>query len=464
MKKWVRKDKGTGVPAPDRIEDPEALKAYLAEPDLFQWLCACAVYPELHWDLTLHLASFCLDGGQPTEAQLLRLVRLPWFKTGFMPESLRLDLIRRLESHRLAAIRSFIFEVLEKNPPPEDSAAFDGYRLNLAVHSSLVPRKRRRKMKEMAALLDPAKIAEDHTLLRLLESPPRSPLVIRLPERLKRILFRDGIPLFGTRSAVRFALFMFLSLVFFFAVPVPEPLTQPPPSGTMNLEFAYVPAGKFMMGSPENELGRYNNEILHPVELTRPFYMQTTEVTQGQWKQIMGNNPSDFKECGDDCPVENVSWKEAQEFIAKLNRLEGSEIYRLPTEAEWEYACRAESKTAFANGEITNEECSDPNLDKIGWYCGNAGEKTHPVARKDANKWNIHDMHGNVWEWCQDWYGEYGLENAANPEGPADGTSRVVRGGGWGYRAGFCRSANRGRSTPGNRNQDLGFRLLRSVP
>ncbi len=240
--------------------------------------------------------------------------------------------------------------------------------------------------------------------------------------------------------------------------------SQPDFTNSIGMEFVYIEPEEFMMGSPENEPGHYWDETLHNVKLTHGFFMQTMEVTQGQWKAIMGNNPSYFQECGDDCPVENVSWNNVQDFIEKLNRLEGKEAYRLPTEAEWEYVCRAGTTTAFANGELTNEICSDPNLDKIGWYCGNADEKTHPVARKDANKWNIHDMHGNVWEWCQDWYGEYDPENAVNPEGPADGTSRVVRGGGWGDHARDCRSANRAGLTPGYRYQILGFRLLRSAP
>ena len=191
--------------------------------------------------------------------------------------------------------------------------------------------------------------------------------------------------------------------------------------------------------------------------------MQTTEETQGQWKAIMGSNPSYFKKCGDDCPVEQVSWEDAQEFIRKLNVKDGTDKYRLPTEAEWEYAARAGSTTAFANGGITERDCGhDPKLDAIGWYCGNANDKTHPVAKKQANAWGLYDIHGNVWEWCQDWYGDYPSGNVTDPRGPSSGSLRVSRGGGWDYLAERCRSAYRVRGHPGSRFYGLGFRLART--
>ncbi|MBW1841952.1 MAG: formylglycine-generating enzyme family protein [Deltaproteobacteria bacterium] len=135
------------------------------------------------------------------------------------------------------------------------------------------------------------------------------------------------------------------------------------------------------MGSPRKEPGRLGGEIMHKVNISKGFYIQTTEVTQGQWASVMGNNPSKFKKCGADCPIERVSWKEVQQFIRKLNEKEKQNLYRLPTEAEWEYACRAGSTTAFFNGDISETVCRrDPNLDIVGWYCGNSGNKTHPVA------------------------------------------------------------------------------------
>jgi formylglycine-generating enzyme required for sulfatase activity len=227
-----------------------------------------------------------------------------------------------------------------------------------------------------------------------------------------------------------------------------------------DMRFVRIPAGTFEMGSPENEKGRFSNETLHKVTLTQDFYMQTTEVTQGQWKAVMGQNPSHFKNCGDNCPVEQVSWNDVQAFIKRLNVISKGQQYRLPTEAEWEYAARAGSKTAFANGDIQALHCDyDPNLDKMGWYCGNSS-KTQPVAQKQANQWHIYDMHGNVWEWCSDYFGKYPSEHLTNPKGPETGASRVVRGGSWIYHARSCRSAYRNWFAPDSRYRSLGFRLV----
>jgi len=155
-------------------------------------------------------------------------------------------------------------------------------------------------------------------------------------------------------------------------------------TNSIGMKFVYMPPGTFTMGSPPGELGRDSDEIQHRVTLSEGFYMQTTEVTQGQWRSIMGTNSSYFENCGDSCPVDEVSWEDCQEFIRRLNQKEKSNKYRLPTEAEWEYACRAGNTTAFANGDITETGCGyDPNLAAMGWYCGNSGKKTHPVAQKN---------------------------------------------------------------------------------
>ena len=235
-------------------------------------------------------------------------------------------------------------------------------------------------------------------------------------------------------------------------------------SPTLGAKFVLIPAGTFMMGSPNDEPGRKGDESpQHQVTISNSFYMQTTEVTQGQWKLVMGNNPSHFSSCGDDCPVEKVSWNDVHTFISKLNRKEGKGKYRLPTEAEWEYAARAGSTTAFANGVISKTDCSnDPNLDRMGWYCGNAMRKTHPVAQKSPNAWGLYDMHGNVWEWVKDWKGNYPTDSVINPSGPARGSDRVSRGGSLFSVANYCRSAKREQGFPGLRNLFLGFRLVRT--
>jgi len=227
------------------------------------------------------------------------------------------------------------------------------------------------------------------------------------------------------------------------------------------MSFVLIPPGTFVMGSPEGETtGRYSDEeIQHSVTLTQSFYLQTTEVTQGQWKALMGNNPSHFSSCGDDCPVENVSWEDIQEFIGKLNLHENAHLYQLPTEAQWEYAARAGSTTALANGHLAETGCSiDNNLNAMAWYCGNADSKTHQVAQKKANAWGLYDMHGNVWEWCQDWKSAYPTNSVTDPRGPSTGTVRVRRGGGWTDGAQYCRSAQRGSTAAGSRSA-LGLRL-----
>ena len=231
-------------------------------------------------------------------------------------------------------------------------------------------------------------------------------------------------------------------------------------ANSIGMKFVLVPAGSFMIGSPPDEPGRGDDERQHRVTLTKGFYMGVTEVTQGQWCQIMGNNPSHFRDCGADCPVEFVSWNDCQEFVKHLNEREGGNKYRLPTEAEWEYACRAGSITAFANGSITKTGCGhDPNLDVMGWYCGNSGKKPHPVAQRKPNAFGLYDMHGNIWEWCQDWYGPYPSGHVSDPTGPSSGSDRVLRGGGWHEDVEGCRSALRVGRSPASRAGTLGFRL-----
>jgi formylglycine-generating enzyme required for sulfatase activity len=234
-------------------------------------------------------------------------------------------------------------------------------------------------------------------------------------------------------------------------------------SNSLGMVFVYIQPGTFMMGSPSSEPDHESDEKRHRVTLSKGYYMQTTEVTQGQWKAVMGTNPSDFKNCGDGCPVENVSWNDVQNFIRKLNRREGRATYRLPTEAEWEYTARAGSTTAFANGGISELKCGyDPNLDAMGWYCGNSNKRTQAVAQKQPNAWGLYDMHGNVWEWCADWSGDYPASSVTDPIGPSSGSSRVNRGGSWYHFAKFCRSAGRLWPESGSRSGLLGFRLALS--
>lgn len=219
-----------------------------------------------------------------------------------------------------------------------------------------------------------------------------------------------------------------------------------------------------MMGSPLDKPTGPVDEKRHKVTISRVFYMQTTEVTQGQWRTVMGNNPSGFK--GDDRPVEKVSWNDCQQFIRRLNKKEGTDKYRLPTEAEWEYACRAGTKTPFFFGECLSTDDANYNGDHPLPGCpkGLRRGKILPVASFRANAWGLYDMHGNVWEWCNDWYGDYPSGDVADPKGTSSGSYRIVRGGSGFNCASYCLSASRTYSSPADRNDFVGFRLVRITP
>lgn len=248
-------------------------------------------------------------------------------------------------------------------------------------------------------------------------------------------------------------------------------------TNTIGMNFVIIPAGTFMMGSPDNDRTSYDDEKpQHQVTISGSFYMQTTEVTQGQWKTVMGNNPSRISNwflIRDDYPVTNVSWEDVQKFIQKLNNMERMDKYRLPTEAEWEYAARAGTTTLLHTGNTAKD------LSRIGWWAANSGSKIHRVGQKMPNAWGLYDMHGNVWEWVHDWHGNYPAGSVTDPVGPSSGSYRVRRGGSHFSSSEDCRSACRGTSGhflsalsssldlyingPGARNYLLGFRLLRTL-
>lgn len=232
--------------------------------------------------------------------------------------------------------------------------------------------------------------------------------------------------------------------------------------GGATMEMIWCPHGSFMMGSPTTEEGRADNESQHRVRLTKGFWLGKYPVTQKQWESVMGNNPSHFK--GEDLPVEEVSWNDCQKFIAKVNAsLDFSA--RLPTEAEWEYACRAGTTTAYfwgnaLNGDKANCDGNKPMGTKAkGRYL----KKTTPVGRYAPNPWGIYDMHGNVWEWCSDWHGYYPIRSVTDPTGPTSGDGRVLRGGSWYGDARYCRSAYRYRCDPSCCYFYCGFRLCCSA-
>ena len=261
-----------------------------------------------------------------------------------------------------------------------------------------------------------------------------------------------------------------------------EPARKPPAAAdstgrpritnSIGMKLVLIPAGEFVMGSPDSDpVAERDEKPQHPVRISRPFYLGVNEVTQGEFRAVMGTNPSHFGE-SDDLPVEQVSWLAAVRFCIKLSerenrapfyRVDGTAVtvvggggYRLPTEAEWEYACRAGSTTRFPFGEDAG------TLGEYAWYRRNSEGKTHPVGRKLPNAWGLHDMVGNVLEWCDDWYGEmyYASSPRSDPSGPPSASNRVDRGGSFTSIPRYCRSADRAGFAPGHRNDYLGLRLV----
>ena len=225
-------------------------------------------------------------------------------------------------------------------------------------------------------------------------------------------------------------------------------------TNTLGMAFVLIPAGSFDMGS---DSGDADEQPVRSVTIDKPFYIGQFEVTQAQWHAVMESDPSKFT---DDInrPVESVSWDDAQEFVAKLNATDPEATYRLPTEAEWEYAARAGSTAAYTFGDDAAQ------LDAYAWYADNAGNVTHPVGEKQPNVWGAHAMHGGVWEWVQDRYGPYPSEAAAGSPGPPPGNRRVIRGGSWLSPAEDCRAASRSHAHPAFSGANVGFRLVRTIP
>ncbi|CAG1021730.1 Formylglycine-generating enzyme [Patescibacteria group bacterium] len=228
--------------------------------------------------------------------------------------------------------------------------------------------------------------------------------------------------------------------------------------------FRWIEAGTFLMGSPEDEPERLERETQHQVTLTHGYWLAETACTQALWQAVMGNNPAEFK--GENNPVEKVSWLDTQTFLDKLNQLIPNLNARLPTEAEWEYACRAGTTTPFSFGEnITPEQVNyDGNYPYNGAEKGLYRGKTVAVKSLPPNDWGLYEMHGNVWEWCDDWFGDYPNQAVTNPTGATEGISRVLRGGSWFDFAGGARSAVRSGNDPGYRNLLIGFRFALGQP
>jgi formylglycine-generating enzyme required for sulfatase activity len=236
-------------------------------------------------------------------------------------------------------------------------------------------------------------------------------------------------------------------------------------TNSIGMKLVYIPAGSFMMGSPLSEKGR-DDESVHIVKISKDFWIGQTEVTQGQYKSVMNTQPwsgENFVQEDANNPAVHVAWEDAAEFCTKLSKQEGK-TYRLPTEAEWEYACRAGTTTRFSFGD------SDSSLGDYAWFYNNAykmGQQyAHRVGQKKPNPWGLYDMHGNVWEWCSNWYGKdyYSKSPSVDPKGPISGDSRSLRGGSWYLNEFLLRCSFRYRNPPNYRSAFVGFRVVCSQP
>ena len=230
-------------------------------------------------------------------------------------------------------------------------------------------------------------------------------------------------------------------------------------TNSIGMKLVLIPAGSFTMGSPEGEVGRQENETSHKVTISKSFYLCSFEVTQDLYGKVTGSNPSQSKAPKN--PVDSVSWEDAVSFCKKLSELPEEKaigrVYRLPTEAEWEFACRAGGKATFSFGDSTG------SLKDYAWTDQNS-EGPHPVGEKKPNRWGLYDMHGNVWEWCEDWYAPHTKDSAVDPLGPSQGPNKVFRGGSWIFGAIDSRSAVRFNNTPTYKNGHIGFRVAMSLP
>ena len=245
-----------------------------------------------------------------------------------------------------------------------------------------------------------------------------------------------------------------LALLAIGAASAAPPVDTAPLTNSIGMKLQRIAPGTFTMGSPESEKDRKPAETQREVTISHEFYIGVYEVTQREYEAVMGNNPA--KHEGANHPVDHVTWRDAVVFCEKLTAKEPGMRYRLPTEAEWEYACRAGTSTRYYWG-------NDPELEAVGdhaFYKENSGGTTSPVGQKKPNAWGLHDMNGNVWEWCQDWMGPYASDEVINPTGAASGEGKVCRGGCWAYDASRCRSAERNDAPADSVHPNLGIRVV----
>ena len=506
LRVWHQKGEHEPLPPKNwQEDDTQTLRRHLGE-DVFQWLCACAVYPELHWDLTLSLGSLsCMPDGLLTEPNILKLIRLPWFKRGAIPDPIRADLVSQLNPAKSKAIREAIITILEKNPPPpKNTFAYDSYNLTIAIQKWMLNLKDRRRLKDLLKKIKTTPqntLTQDYILLRFLESPQASPLNLIIPKRLRKLFFQKGIPQFGYKTTIRLTAALLLSLTLLLAIQ-PNHLLPPPHEldtlTTLNIRpyinekgyveanfgdgitMIYIPAGEFTMGSDRSD----DEKPIHKVFLDG-YWIGKTELTVGQYMKFVNETKTHYPDwgepgnvrdsetalvgnykqmgeslTGDHYPIVGVSWTDAVAYCDWLSKKRGVKV-ALPSEAQWEKAARGIDgrKYPWGNGELTGKLANT--------YMEDGYKYTSPVGSfpDGSSPFGALDMSGNVWEWCEDWYGFDYYKNSPykNPIGPNSGACRVVRGGGW-FRAGDgCRCAYRYRDGPSFRGNVVGFRLARSL-
>jgi formylglycine-generating enzyme required for sulfatase activity len=473
LKYWQESVDYTLVPV--RIEEKtlDFIGLFFREP-VKRWIAACAIYPELNWSLTLALGKM-VGEWYPEEhgtqlnsyRQLSQLLRLEWFRLGRIPDRFRRELLDNetwLTRSEVNAVCRFLYEQLSQNIPLEGDSDHAGRSLQLAVYDLLGETDRELaavKANTVNELLAKSRSLPDIVTLHVINQRDDSPIYFPIPDHLLQRLGVDPDQLRSKRK-------------------IPA-------------NFVHIRGGRFSMGSPETEVSRSSDETLHEVEVS-DFWMCKYVVTIGEYLQFAEETKSHFpqwmekgneyniktgsndyyKKLGsaltdDRFPVVGVSWDDAVAYHEWLSKKTGKK-FRLPTEAEWEYACRAGKKTPFNTGaNLTTDQANyDGNYPYNGNLKGKYRQKTVAVESFEPNKWGLYNMHGNVREWCGDWYsGDYYTECKAkgvvkDPEGPKleSGSSRVLRGGCWNYDAEYCRSAFRYSVTPGSRFSFIGFRLV----
>ncbi|MEP7342190.1 MAG: SUMF1/EgtB/PvdO family nonheme iron enzyme [Acidobacteriota bacterium] len=524
--RWLERQ----TPLPDEVEELSAqVHDYLGQ-EGWDWLAACAVYPEVTWELTLYHGYWLFGGDEQwREAwaeRTLRLVRLPWFRYGTMPNWWREHLLASLDGEKETTVRRGIERLLRSalDHPGEAVTLEYAEPEDQSLWARVQAWWQRQRLYWGVQTVEPDEPLRDYVFLQFLAGKRPNRLSISVPEVLRRLLFKDGQPVLGFHPVTMFLLAGLASLAFFLffyvkpridlndpptpsaspltapTVPpnvsiTPLPVTMPSPSVTpapaptpvigpgnpqtaplvidpkaqlkvrdsqdgyavelgnnLTLDLVAIPGGEFMMGADKSQ---YDDERpAHRVRVA-PFNIGRTEVTQAQWQAVMGSLPDvGFK--GADRPVETVSWDDAVKFCERLTQLTGSQ-FRLPTEAEWEYAARGGKTTEYSFGDDQKQ------LRQYAWYSDNSKNQTHPVGTKRANPFGLFDMHGNVWEWCQDVrHNDY---KGAPADGSAwlsggDSSARVLRGGSWGDLGNLCRSANRYDFSPDFRNVNDGFRVV----